>query len=437
MNLKIPFLTTRIETDLALTLVLTPVWWFSGCIIFIYPLIAALAFSKLLVISIYSGEPLRIPKSVTVFVVFLLFYLFSILLNAANLPIQRVFASFNNYSLLIMGLLLILLAYHCDAEILLKEFFKAGKVLSVLTSLLGVFFLLMWLKGHRELQWISFLGKKMSFLLNYPYFNSLLLITGTDFDIFSDIEFPRLAIYSQAPTSTGGLMVVLVPLLMGYYALSSKRKISYPFFFFLGLLTLGFSISRAAIYAFFGAFLFVEILSRGKKMAAAFGGLFIGLLASGVISQAASWVFNIRKSSNVGRLEVYEEALRIVREENLWMGVGARLRDEFTMRAVGSHGLYIEILFVTGLIGLSLFVLFQALVVRNWYSQKRYLKKDSEKKIWKFLGMSLLGTNIWLLTDTIFGLPTIAYAYFFLTGIVLLTGMILKDRGISENFTLS
>src|SRR5437870_2544996 len=100
---RIPYLNTRIETDLMVTLLLAPLWWFSGLSIGIYPLVTALAMIKLLMICIYSGKPLKIPKPVLGFVLFLIFYLLSILINVANLPSQRIFASLNNYLILIMG----------------------------------------------------------------------------------------------------------------------------------------------------------------------------------------------------------------------------------------------------------------------------------------------------------------------------------------------
>jgi hypothetical protein len=416
--IKIPFLNTRIETDLTVTLLLTPLWWFSGFIIFIYPAVVLITFLKVLMGCIQSGQSLKIPKVALSFVLFLIFYFLSIAINAPSLPAQRVFASLNNYLILIMGGLLMIVVYHVNIEIFLKQLFNAGKVLSVITGILGIFFLMSWYGGRHELNWPALLSLKIPSLLDYPYFYSLMMITGTDHDLFGEVEVPRLAIYSQAPTSTGGLMVLLIPLLMAYFAFSVKKRGAwqYPLFFGLSLFALGFSISRAAIYGFVGAVLFVEILSRGKKMLFFFSGLIFALFSSGAVSQAVDWLLNMRKSSTVGRSEIYAEAWRVVSQENIWMGMGARLREEFTMRAVGSHALYIEILFVTGIIGLSLFILFQALVMRNWYEQKSFLKNEAEKKIWKFLGMSLIGTNIWLLTDTVFGLPTIAYGYFLVTG---------------------
>lgn len=408
-----------LERGLAFIFFMAPLWWITGAGIFIYHAAVLWGFAHVLIFCTTSGRPLQVPKILFSLGIFLLLYLFSILINAGSNTPQRVFASLNNYLMVVMGFLLVLCVYQCDPAILLREFSNAARILGAATGVLGLVFLILWLQGYRDIQWETLLARRLPFLLDYPYFYSLLTLIPSIQDTFAGVDIPRFALYSQAPTGNGGLMVLILPLIMAYYSLVPKKRWQYGAVFALSLFVLVFSLSRAAFYAFFGAWVLVEILSRGKKLFFVFSLAAVIAISSGWLDTTVDWILNSRKSSTVGRFEVYEEAFRIVTRENLWTGMGARLRDEFTMRAVGSHALYIEVLFVTGLLGTLSFLLFQFLVMLHWYRQRKFLKDSGEIKIWKCLGMSLIGVNIWLLTDTFFALPLIAYGYFLLTGLVL------------------
>src|SRR4051812_16968822 len=106
----------RVDRELLGVFLLTPVWWILGFNIFIYHAIALFVFVKLLLYAGRAGESLRIPNILLEFTLFLLFYLASILLNAGIRPAERVFASINNYLLLVMGFLTMLAVYHAHAE---------------------------------------------------------------------------------------------------------------------------------------------------------------------------------------------------------------------------------------------------------------------------------------------------------------------------------
>ncbi len=267
--------------------------------------------------------------------------------------------------------------------------------------------------------------------MQYPYFTMLLTVTGTIPDVF-EVDVPRLTIYSTVATSTGGLVLALIPLMGGWYNLNRRAGLFYYALLFLSLTVLVFTLARAAVIAIIGAYVVVTFLSKGRKTVLALCAFIAALTVSGALSRSVDWVLNVRQSSTVGRMNLYQEALGIVMDENPLLGVGVRLRDGFTMMAIGSHSLYIEIIFVAGIVGLFLFLFFQGLVVREWLSQKKFLKNETEKLIWKYMGMALIGMDIWLVTDTIFGPPLTPFVYFLICGGIMLFGDAVRKEGIPE-----
>ncbi len=431
MELKVPFLNTRIENDFLLVFFLTPVWWLTGFNIFAYHAISLWTFFKMLGWITKNNRPLSLSAPLIVFFGFLVSYLVSILINAPVRPAQRIFASLNNYTIVVMGFMIMTTVYHLDGRYFLKNFMKWGSRLCIITSAIGFLILLLWLAGYKDLQLPTLIYRFMPSLINYPYFTMLLMVTGTTADTLS-FDVPRLTIYSGVPTSTGGLMLCLIPLMGCYYTLQKRRG---PFFWAclaVSLIVLTFTLARAALAGILAAFAVVALLSKGKKASVVMFTFLSVLLSSGAAYRLLEWVLNIRKSSTVGRLNLYREALRIVMDENPLLGVGIRMRDGFTMMAIGSHSLYIEIVFVAGLVGFALFFVFQLMVLMEWFSQRAFLKNHTERTLWEYLGMGLIAMNIWLVTDTIFGPPFTPFGYFLIVSCILLMGKMLRKGGIAE-----
>lgn len=435
MNLRVPFLSTRPETDLLIVFTLTPLWWLTGFNIFIYVLVSLWVFLKLVMVSMKLGMSLRFSKPLVWFFIFQISYLFSIVINAGLRPSQRIMASLNNYTMLVMAFFMMAAIFNGDGKFFLKNFVKWGGRLCVLTALIGAMVLVLWAAGYKDIRTETLMQRLFPFLSNYPFFTMLLTVTGVMPDTFS-FELPRLTIYSAVATSTGGFMLLFIPLLAAYGNMTGRKNIFYWIFLALSLTVLAFTVARAAIVAVVAAYVVVSFISRGKKGTFAFLAGALAFIASGAAYQLMTFILNVRKSSTVGRFNLYEEALRILFEENPVFGVGVRIRDDFTMMAVGSHSLYIEIIFVAGCVGLFLFIFFQVLVLKAWLEQAKWIKTAPDKILWKYLGMALIGMDIWLVTDTIFGPPFTTYAYFMLTGAVLALGNLLK-RGETCSYLFS
>jgi hypothetical protein len=416
LKVHIPFLTTSIETDLMIGLVGTPLWWVLGFNIFIYHFISFLVIVKIL----SRQEPLKVSKPIIVFFVFCVFYLASIGINVGVRPMQRIFASLNNFSFLVLGLFIMIGVYNSDPRVFFRKFLKGGRALCIITSLLGAVFVGMWAAGIQDVETPSLLGRLVPKLMNLPYFFNLLMLSHVMVQRLLGDDAIRLTIYSAVPTATGGFMLVLIPLMMAHHKLEGRRRWTYPFIFVLAVMVLVLSLSRSAIYGFVFAGVVVFALERGIQTRFAIFGGFLGLTFSGVLMRGIEWILNARKSSTVGRLDLYEQAIRILLEENPLMGIGVHLRDDFTMTAIGSHSLYIEILFVSGFIGFPIFLLYQAMVLKGWLNQKRNLPNRTVALLWRYLGMSLIALSVWVITDTLLGLPFTTYAYYLIAGAILL-----------------
>lgn len=433
MKFKIPLIQSKIESDILWTFALTPLWWALGFNFFIYHLVVFVSFMRLMMISMKQGIPLKIPQPLLCFGLFLVFYMLSILVNLGYRPPQRIFASLNNYLMLIMGFIILLILYNIQIVLYLELLLKTARLLCLVTGVLAVISLILWFRGYENLEIYPLAAKLVPGLMKYPYFYSLMVMKLTITEPFID-EWPRLSLYSGAPTSMGGFMLMIIPPMVAYYQLKRKSKIEFFVLLMFSIFALLFSLARAAICGFIAAYYFVSIISKRRTLLAAFIGLLVAVIFSGQIYQGLEWMFNVRSTSNVGRFILYQEALKIVARENLIMGLGVRLRESFTtMSIIGSHSWYVELLFVTGLIGLLIFILFQFLMLRHWLAQRRHLKTPLETKIWKYLGFSFIAVNLWLATDTLTAYPFMTFGYFLITGSILSFGSTITKVSLPES----
>ncbi len=418
MKLILPYLTTRMDTDLLLTFFLTPLWWLTGFNIFVYQFTAGLVLLKLLVGCIRSNEALKFHPLLLIFLFFLFSYFISLCVNFTHYPEQRVFASINNYFVLIMGFFLMVAVGHVRLGPFLFTFSKICYFLSLFVGLTGVFFLALWIFGNHEMEMPTLLGKLIPSLLQFPFFYMFLVIRVISSD-WLFMELPRLSIFSGVCTATGGFLLGTLPLAAAYLKLGRKKNPLYYLAFLPALVALVFSLSRTSICGLLAAIVFVWFFERRHKGWIAILALLVSFLTSGFLYDAFIWLLKVRSVSTTGRLHLYIEALRLVAQENLFFGIGVRPREGFTMMAVGSHSTYVGFLLVTGVFGLSLFILFQMAVLRSWISQSFYIKNSEQKIWWKYLGMSFVGTSLWFFTDPVDSLPFIAYGYFIVTAAIL------------------
>lgn len=411
-------LQVRMETVLTATLLLTPVWWILGCGSFIYQLMVFWVFAELLAAQAQTHQVFKIPMPLVWLGFFLLSYLTSVVLNLSNYPFQRILSSLNHFLIFTMSFLIVLTVIHLDFTRISAGFFKTCWILSAFTGTLALLFLILWSLGYRNLEFPSLLGHFFPSLMDYPYFYlfSLVRLTGSDW-LFT--ELPRLSIYSNVQTATGGFLIMILPLGLAHSRLRQENRWGRMGISFLTLTALFLSLSRMAICAFLAASVFVWFLERRNKIMVSLILLGLVFFLSSWIYDGLVWLLNLRPNSTVGRLNVYSDALKTFTENNPLIGVGVRPRNEFTLMAVGSHSTYVGLLLMTGITGFCLFILFQGTTFVAWFRQRLHLVTEADRIAWRYLGISYIGATIWFLTDTLDTLPFIAYVYFLIAGCIL------------------
>ncbi|MCM8775159.1 MAG: O-antigen ligase family protein [Candidatus Omnitrophica bacterium] len=429
MKIQFPFLSTSIETDILGVLLLTPLWMVLGFNIFIYQGITLLVLMKWMILSRSYGESLSIPRPLVWFGFYLLAYWCSLLINFGNLSLQRILASINSYLIYIMGFFLALVSYHSASWGFLLRFLRVGRHLCLVTGILTLFCLGLWYAGYKNLYFDTLVGKVLPGLMRFPYFYSQLQMTLTRTDILS-ISVPRIDIYNGSTTDTGGFMLLIIPLLMAFYGLQPKKKWEYCLLFVISFVPLLASMSRSALCTFIGSLVLVNFIERRKDIYYSVFGFIAVLLASNFILRSLFWLSKIREISTNARLQLYAKALREVIEKNPLIGVGVKLRDGFTMTAIGSHSTYVGIVLVTGFVGFTFYMLFQFFILRTWYAQRNHLRNHDELVIWKYLGMAFIATSVFLSTENLDNLPYYAYGYFVLVACILFFSALLTEKPV-------
>ena len=433
MKIRIPYLNSLPEKDLLLTFLLTPLWWVLGFNIFVYQLVTYVAFVKLMAVLLESNRSLKIPVPALWFGLFLLSFASSIIINIPNYPIERIFSSANHWLIFIMGFLLTLIVYHLDSRQMFLEFSRICWILCGVTGFSAIAFLSLWFLGYKNVEFPSLVGLVAPSLNEYPFFSLFTIVRLISSDWLS-VELPRLSVYSAVQTATGGFLIMILPLGIAYLRLKNKNIWVRLPVLAASSIALFFSLSRTAICAFFAAASFVWFLEKRNKMSFSLIALMLTFFTSGKIYEGLIWLLNLRLESTIGRLEIYSDALKILREENPIMGVGVRPRNEFTMMAVGSHSTYLGILLVAGFLGLILFTLFQFTIFSSWLKQKSFMKDQEQRTAWRYLGISFIGSAIWFLTDTLDTLPFVAYTYFLIVASILSLG---RSSRVDHEYGLS
>ena len=429
MKPSIPFLTSSTETDLILTFALIPLWNILGLNIFIYHAVIGWCFIKWLVSSRpVGGISMGIPKPLIWFAMFLCSYMLSILINIQNQPEQRIFASVNNWLNFLMGFLVALTAYNLRSFSFVKRLLSAAAIVCAISSVAVIGGLILWFCGVKKLTFATIAGYYMPQLMDYPYFVGQLVMPFIQTD-FALNNMPRISFFLGAKTATGGFFVLMIPLLVGYY-LSAKRnhKVQFTVLLVMSILAMLLSLSRGAVLALIGAFILVQIIDRGRNLHTSLFYLITSLFAANSAIKIFSWMVNMRPSSTSTRMKLYEDAIRIAFENNILMGVGVKIREEFTMTAIGSHSTHIGILLVSGIFGLCFFIAFEIAVFLYWYSLRNAWRDSPMRIIWKYLGASYIGMSIWIMTDGLDAFPYMIYVFFLVIAAILM----LKPLALEE-----
>ena len=197
---------------------------------------------------------------------------------------------------------------------------------------------------------------------------------------------------------------MLLPLALGLY-LKSKRMIYLVAFFVMFLADL-LTFSRGGYLGLFAGFLLAIgfLWNRlGKSARTGFGVVFLAgailLFVPGPISERFVSIFNFKEGSNMGRIETWKKAGKIIGEHPFFgVGIGnyaleidpkADYRDP-----IYAHSLYLDVTAETGLIGLLAWLGFLAALSVG------FLKKASRETYFFWLFLSLVVFSAHALVET-------------------------------------
>jgi len=142
------------------------------------------------------------------------------------------------------------------------------------------------------------------------------------------------------------------------------------------------------------------------------------VLGSG-LTQLMEWIFQLREGSTTGRLALYKYSLQVFEGVDWILGFGLRPRDESAFLVpIGSHSTYLSMLFKTGVIGCSIFILFQAQLLMRWLRFRGIAtRRRNLFCLWQGLGGVFTGVGLWMFTGDIDAPQLLAFLYFSLVGV--------------------
>ncbi len=434
MRIRIPYLHTSPMQDLKITLALTPLWWVLGLYFVIYHFAAFLGMTKLLLSHAGKGMRIHVPSRSRWLLVFLAVYLLSLLLNAPLNSAQRTFASVNNYLVYLSGFFVILIIYNAAERQDVLDLMKIGSRLAVLGGIIVLGSLALWYLGYQRLSFSSLVSRLMPFLNDYPYFNVLLKVTLTDTDWFLNRGMPRIPVFTSVMTASGGQVLALLPMLATASMINRGWSVRQSLLLLLPMSIAVLSLARTPLLALI--IVCAIMLLRGLQGR----GWLLFLLMTFLIAVptiAIFWSFfagtaeaivGARIASTRTRIALYQDAIKYALDHNPVYGIGIKVREGYTTRALGSHSSVIAFFITTGMMGVMSYVLFQMDLIRSWWARRRAFSGD-DRTIWTNSGAAFIGFSLWMLTDTLDAVPYISTLYFLIAGILLSWEKILSTGG--------
>jgi O-antigen ligase len=287
--------------------------------------------------------------------------------------------------------------------------------------------LVLWLSGYRYIQIHSLLS--MAFpetvsLEKAPIIESALYpkVIITEY-VFNQLS-PRAYGFFIYPAALGGAMIFLIALTLAYSKMAGKKRITSLPILLLEFLALVLSLSRIAFLGLFLAWIVVSLYANLKKRWLSFSitlQVFLIVLISLLVppGQVINKMSELKKGSNITRMELYELTLRLILQRPL-LGHGFKPREEEYPEPIGSHSMYLGTILKTGILGFLVFCVFWIRLIIKWIRQKSMVKNDKILgPLWYYLGISLIGGLIWMITEDLDAPPVVSFLYFIILGLII------------------
>jgi len=428
MKRPIPFVSTSVLQDLALGVVLIPLWYVLGVRLFVFHLLALLVVIKTILRRHADREKPSLPSENLFLLAFILVYGLSFLLNSKDMPMVRALASLNNLSFWVMGVCVIFAVYNAfpreDGRCLLRAF----RIFGLISSLFVIFSLSSWILSHKYWKGESLLlilapEKAVTVIRTSgaTLFQSSLDLRLVRKDKLFGHEFPRPNGFDIYSNSLGVVMIYLLMMTLAYDRILRKKGGLAIFLVLEGLAFL-LSLSRIAMLALPAAVIFV-ILSRKKIFPLKIvGGLAAALLIILVLVSPHKMIraaSEFRKGSTVNRGELYKITLSEALKRPV-LGHGFKPLLEGFFLPIGSHSTYIGVFYRTGFLGFLIFGAFWLTVFRKWWRQRpRLATNEILRHLWTFGGVAFLSGLIWMLAEDLDAQPVASFLYFIIIGLIL------------------
>ncbi len=416
MRIKIPYLTTNLQKDIIITLYLAPLWWILGFSIFVYHAVTLWLFLKLMILSINKHERIRITRPVKFLILITIIYGLSLLINYPKNEIQRTIASLYNYSFWVMGLVLIVVIYNSFDIDAVKKLTAPLRFNVITIGILAIIFVLFWLSGHKEIEYKSLLLSVVPAIAEIPLLKASATLGFVHTDWFAFRPLPRIEIMAPHGPAVAALIILMTPIAATYY--SNKRAGSYRIIIFLGLFSLLATLARSATFALVIAISTVYLFNKRHRLVFLILSVSLIIFTLPLLEVIVEWFNNMRSGSSSSRLMVYEETLRLIKRQNIFIGIGVKPRESDISIPIGSHSMYLGLLLKTGLLGLISFVLFQINIIKTWLGLVRKKMKPETRDILNHTGVSLIAASLFLFTQDLDAPQLVAFLYFLLIGVL-------------------
>jgi len=428
MKRPIPFVSTSVLEDLALGIVLIPLWYVLGIRLFIFHFLALLVFVKTILRRHADRDKPSLPAENLFLLAFILVYGLSFLLNSKNMPMVRALASLNNLSFWVMGFCLIFAVYNAfpgqDGRPLLRAF----RVFGLMSGIFVIFSLSSWVLSHKYWKGESLLlmlapQKTVTAIRSSgaTLLQSSMTLRLVRKDKLFGHEFPRPNGFDIYSNSLGVVMIYLLMMTLAYDRIL-KKKGGLAIFLVLEGLAFLLSLSRIAMLAFPAAVVLVILCREKIPPLKIVGALAAALLIAFVIVSPQKMIraaSEFRKDSTTSRGELYKITLSEAVKKPV-LGYGFKPLVEDSPLPIGSHSTYIGVLYRTGFLGLLIFGAFWLAVLRTWWRQRpRLAANEILRHLWTFGGVALLAGLIWMFAEDLDAQPIASFLYFIIIGLII------------------
>jgi len=323
-----------------------------------------------------------------------------------------------------MGFMLLTSIYNTISRNFLFSFLKALSFCGVVSGIISIFSIFLWYKGYYHLQTRSLLGMFLNLgsmgseaQLIFSSLNPT--IVSTDYVFGKPI--PRFFGFEVYPTAMGALSFFSIVMSLAFYKITRRKILKIVIFFeYLALFT---SLSRIAIIAAIFCSTLINIFLKIKKYSYF---LFIQLFLLGIIlssfllplTKIWSFTAEFRKGSTEFRKELYEVTLKEAIKKPI-LGHGIKPRAEKFPVPVGSHSMYLGVIFKTGFVGFFTFSLFWLMIFLKWWKLRFTMKEEVYLKyVWFYSGVAILGGLLWMFSEDIDAPSIVTFIYFLIIGIL-------------------